>query len=76
MFRRLTVAAVAAAACVGAQPAFVKLPAPNAMPVPTPQQLKYQGGISALIHFNMATVCLRFDRTVTEPVASGAHHSP
>ena len=38
-------------------PAFVhrSLPAGLAMPIPTPQQLKYQGEISALIHFGMAT---------------------
>jgi hypothetical protein len=38
-------------------PAFVQrsLPAGLAMPIPTPQQLQYQGEISALIHFGMAT---------------------
>ena len=36
-------------------PAFVDVPFEGALPVPTPQQLKYQGEISALIHFGMAT---------------------
>eukprot|EP01043_Picozoa_sp_COSAG02_P039723 COSAG02_NODE_3156_length_7262_cov_12.166132_8_plen_112_part_01 len=44
---------VTAAASVG----FVERarPAGVTMPVPTPEQLKYQGEISALIHFGMAT---------------------
>ena len=30
-------------------------PQTSPWPIPTPQQLSYQGGMSALIHFNMAT---------------------
>jgi hypothetical protein len=40
--------------CEGSS-ATVMYPRPDAWPVPTPQQLAYQGGISALVHFNMAT---------------------
>ena len=36
-------------------PAFVELPYYGSMPIPTKQQLAYQGEISALIHFGMAT---------------------
>jgi hypothetical protein len=49
-----TLAVVAAAA--SAPPAFVLLPAPaGGLPLPTPQQLKYQGSMNALIHFGMST---------------------
>jgi len=34
---------------------IVKLAEGVTLPTPTPQQLKYQGTISALIHFGMAT---------------------
>ncbi len=50
-------AAAAASAVTVAPPQLTRLfPRPAAWPVPTPQQLGYQGGISALIHFNMATM--------------------
>jgi hypothetical protein len=45
---------VFALAC-SAVAATLLYPRPAAWPVPTPQQLAYGGGISALIHFNMAT---------------------
>ena len=45
--------AAAAAAAAAAPPPFRLLPASSAPPLPTPQQLKYQGAISALIHFGM-----------------------
>ena len=35
--------------------AFTDVPYAGSLPVPTPQQLEYQGSISALIHFGMAT---------------------
>ena len=56
MFMLAGLATVATAAAEGA-PAFTEraLPHGAAMPLPTPQQLKYQGEISALIHFGMAT---------------------
>jgi hypothetical protein len=45
-----------AAAATPSPPPFVRLPTPaGGIPVPTPQQLAYQGEISALIHFGMAT---------------------
>lgn len=48
-----TLAVVAAAASA---PPFVLLPAPaGGLPLPTPQQLKYQGSMNALIHFGMST---------------------
>jgi alpha-L-fucosidase len=49
--------ATTALAAAGAPPAFTEraLPAGATMPVPTAAQLKYQGEISALIHFGMAT---------------------
>ena len=41
---------------LAAPPAFVLLPAPaGGLPLPTPQQLKYQGSMNALIHFGMST---------------------
>jgi len=47
-----TLAVVAAASA----PPFVLLPAPaGGLPLPTPQQLKYQGSMNALIHFGMST---------------------
>jgi len=48
--------AVVAAACL-APPAAAwrKVPHDGPLPVPTPQQLAYQGAISGLIHFGMAT---------------------
>ncbi len=48
-------AAVSASASSSSAPSFTLLPLASAPPVPTPQQLQYQGGISALIHFGMAT---------------------
>ena len=48
-------AAVSASASSSAAPSFTLLPLASAPPIPTPQQLQYQGGISALIHFGMAT---------------------
>ena len=47
--------AVSASASSSSAPSFTLLPLASAPPVPTPQQLQYQGGISALIHFGMAT---------------------
>ena len=41
--------------CVTCTATTAVYPRPDAWPIPTPQQLAYQGGISALIHFNMAT---------------------
>ena len=51
--RRIVLAA--AALCSSAASAFTLLPLESAPPLPTPQQLKYQGAVSALIHFGMAT---------------------
>jgi len=48
-------AAVSASASSSSAPPFTLLPLASAPPLPTPQQLQYQGGISALIHFGMAT---------------------
>ena len=42
-------------AVASAAPRFTSLSHAAPLPVPTPQQLAYQGSISALIHFGMAT---------------------
>ena len=47
--------ALALLALAGAASGFVLLPTTQPLPIPTPQQLAYQGGISGLIHFSMAT---------------------
>ena len=46
-------ASASASAAAAAPPHFTLLPASSAPPVPTPQQLKYQGALSALIHCGM-----------------------
>ncbi len=48
---------VVAAAAVSAARGFMLLPtiSSRGVPLPTPQQLNYQGKISALIHFGMST---------------------
>ncbi len=48
-------AALPAHVGVHEHPLEVVTPKYGALPIPTPSQLKYQGAISALIHFNMAT---------------------
>lgn len=40
---------------VATQQSFQKIPYTGSLPIPTPQQLQYQGSISGLIHFGMAT---------------------
>lgn len=42
-------------AVAAAQHSFTQVPYVGSMPLPTKQQLAYQGSISALIHFGMAT---------------------
>lgn len=43
------------ASAVAGAAAFRRVPHDGPLPVPTPQQLAYQGSISGLIHFGMAT---------------------
>ena len=52
----LCVLSVAARSSPVPLPEFVLVPAPaGGLPTPTPQQLKYQGSMNALIHFGMST---------------------
>ena len=53
--RLIAFLAAGAVAMLSSATATVLVPRPAVWPVPTTQQLKYQGGISALIHNSMAT---------------------
>jgi hypothetical protein len=55
MASRLVAAALAAGVSAELVRNFELVPFEGTMPIPTASQLKYQGSISALIHFNMAT---------------------
>jgi alpha-L-fucosidase len=46
--------------------AFDKVPYSGSLPIPTPQQLRYQGSISGLIHFGMSTFAHDGDPGCTE----------
>lgn len=51
----LALLTIVAAAAATPPPTFTLLPHQGSMPHPTRQQLEYQGSMSALIHFGMAT---------------------